>query len=64
MKGLWTQIILITSVWSFAFISLKMSDRILKYLFGLFNCLQVRTSLNIPVDLYTSKDHRKTCFIL
>ncbi|XP_053392532.1 adhesion G protein-coupled receptor L2-like [Mercenaria mercenaria] len=40
MKALWTQIILITVVWSFAFISLRMSDRIVKYIFGLFNCLQ------------------------
>ena len=42
MKALWTQIILITAVWSFAFWSLKMSDKIFKYLFGLFNFLQVR----------------------
>ncbi|XP_052778311.1 adhesion G protein-coupled receptor L2-like [Mya arenaria] len=40
MKGLWTQIILIAVAWSFAFISLKMNDRIIKYIFGLFNSLQ------------------------
>ncbi|XP_052265655.1 adhesion G protein-coupled receptor L2-like [Dreissena polymorpha] len=40
MKGLWTQIILITVAWAFAFGSLKMHDRILKYIFGLFNGLQ------------------------
>jgi len=41
MRGLWTQLILITVVWSFAFVSLKMHDTILKYLYALMNCLQV-----------------------
>ncbi|CAC5417390.1 unnamed protein product [Mytilus coruscus] len=40
MRGLWTQLILVTVVWSFAFISLKMHDAILKYLYALMNCLQ------------------------
>ncbi|KAK3590964.1 hypothetical protein CHS0354_034536 [Potamilus streckersoni] len=40
MKALWTQVILITVFWSFAFVSLKMTDRIIKYLFGLFGFLQ------------------------
>ncbi|XP_070181949.1 cadherin EGF LAG seven-pass G-type receptor 1-like [Littorina saxatilis] len=40
MKGLWIQIILITVCWAFAIISIKMVDRILKYLYALFNCLQ------------------------
>ncbi|XP_076456593.1 cadherin EGF LAG seven-pass G-type receptor 1-like [Babylonia areolata] len=40
MKGLWIQIILITVCWSFAIISITMVDRILKYLYALFNCLQ------------------------
>ncbi|XP_050390445.2 cadherin EGF LAG seven-pass G-type receptor 1 [Patella vulgata] len=40
MKGLWTQIILVTVCWAFAFISIKMVDQILKYIYALFNCLQ------------------------
>ncbi|XP_041364256.1 uncharacterized protein LOC121379672 [Gigantopelta aegis] len=40
MKGVWTQLILVTVCWSFAFVSLKMIDAILKYLYALFNCLQ------------------------
>lgn len=39
-KALWTQTILLTTIWSFAFISLKMTDNILKYLYAMFNCLQ------------------------
>ena len=41
MKGVWIQVILITVCWSFAIISITMVDRILKYLYALFNCLQV-----------------------
>ena len=44
MKGLWIQIILITVCWSFAIISITMVDRILKYLYALFNILQVSSS--------------------
>ncbi|XP_046574177.1 cadherin EGF LAG seven-pass G-type receptor 1-like [Haliotis rubra] len=40
MKGVWTQLILNTVCWSFAFISIKMVDTILKYLFAMFNFLQ------------------------
>ncbi|ESO83436.1 hypothetical protein LOTGIDRAFT_169300 [Lottia gigantea] len=40
MKGLWTQLILVTVCWAFAFISIKMVDQILKYIYALFNCLQ------------------------
>ncbi|XP_033739252.1 cadherin EGF LAG seven-pass G-type receptor 1-like [Pecten maximus] len=40
MKGMWTQIILVTVNWSFAFLSLKMHDSIIKYLYALMNVLQ------------------------
>ncbi|CAL1530171.1 unnamed protein product, partial [Lymnaea stagnalis] len=40
MKALWTQVILITVCWAFAFISLKIVDTILKYLFAMFTSLQ------------------------
>ncbi|KAK3761610.1 hypothetical protein RRG08_040305 [Elysia crispata] len=40
MKALWTQVILVTVVWAFAFISVKMLDTILKYLYAMFTSLQ------------------------
>ncbi|KAI8794290.1 latrophilin-3, partial [Biomphalaria glabrata] len=40
MKALWTQVILVTVCWSFAFISLKIMDNILKYLYAMFTSLQ------------------------
>ncbi|XP_064634672.1 adhesion G protein-coupled receptor L1-like [Lineus longissimus] len=39
-KALWTQLILLTIMWAFAFISVKMRGSIIKYLFALFNILQ------------------------
>ncbi|CAG5122306.1 unnamed protein product, partial [Candidula unifasciata] len=40
MKALWTQVILVTVCWAFAFISIKMVDTILKYLYAMFTSLQ------------------------
>ncbi|KAI0236958.1 hypothetical protein LSAT2_012517 [Lamellibrachia satsuma] len=39
-KALWTQTILLTLCWSFAFISVTMHDAIVKLLYALFNILQ------------------------
>ncbi|CAD5123647.1 DgyrCDS11973 [Dimorphilus gyrociliatus] len=39
-KALWSQVILLTMSWSFAFISLRMVGAIVKWLYALFNCLQ------------------------
>lgn len=40
-KALWTQAILLTTAWGFAFLSFMMLDEILKYLYAMFACLQV-----------------------
>ncbi|XP_059158667.1 cadherin EGF LAG seven-pass G-type receptor 1-like [Physella acuta] len=40
MKALWTQVILVTVCWAFAFISIKIVDTILKYLYAMFTSLQ------------------------
>ncbi|XP_074649069.1 adhesion G protein-coupled receptor L3-like [Tubulanus polymorphus] len=39
-KALWTQVILLTIAWAFAFVSVRMRGSILKYLYAMFNCLQ------------------------
>lgn len=41
MRGLWIQIILITVSWAFAFLSLRMHDSVIKYLYAMMNILQV-----------------------
>lgn len=40
MRGLWIQIILITVSWAFAFLSLRMHDSVIKYLYAMMNILQ------------------------
>ena len=40
-KALWTQVILLTVCWCFAFLTLRMRGLILKVLYGLFTGLQV-----------------------
>ncbi|XP_048760884.1 adhesion G protein-coupled receptor L2-like isoform X2 [Ostrea edulis] len=40
MRGLWIQIILVTVSWSFAFLSLRMHDAVIKYLYAMMNILQ------------------------
>lgn len=42
MRGLWIQIILVTVSWSFAFLSLRMHDAVIKYLYAMMNILQVK----------------------
>ncbi|PAA88199.1 hypothetical protein BOX15_Mlig026270g1 [Macrostomum lignano] len=39
-KALWTQVILLSVSWSFAFVSIIMHDIIVKLLYAMFNCLQ------------------------
>ena len=46
MRGLWIQIILITVSWSFAFLSLRMHDTVIKYLYAMMNILQVRKNID------------------
>ncbi len=53
-RALWTQTILLTVCWFFAFITLKMRGAIIKYLYALFNVLQVETSKPISVLLCQS----------
>ncbi|XP_062603482.1 adhesion G protein-coupled receptor L2-like [Saccostrea cucullata] len=40
MRGLWIQIILVTVSWAFAFLSLRMHDSVIKYLYAMMNILQ------------------------
>ncbi|XP_064617683.1 LOW QUALITY PROTEIN: adhesion G protein-coupled receptor L2-like [Liolophura sinensis] len=39
-KSLWTQVILLTVCWAFAFLSVKMMDPIIKYLYAIVLCIQ------------------------
>ena len=58
MRGLWIQIILITVSWSFAFLSLRMHDTVIKYLYAMMNILQVRRTIDsvmITICTYCSR---------
>jgi len=50
MKGLWTQVILVTVNWSFAFLSLKMHDSIIKYLYAMMNVLQASYYMAVMIS--------------
>ncbi|KAJ8318311.1 hypothetical protein KUTeg_003402 [Tegillarca granosa] len=62
MKGLWTQIILITVCWAFAFVSLKMHDSILKYLYAMMNCLQGSFFMVFYLFLHEESFYRSASF--